>query len=155
MSKTKLHLSYLLIWTYCLFAWNEGNSQSIDNSVNSIEIKVSQILVEEGFQSIVVYNQDNKLIVSYENRRYRFEVTAMLRIMELLTAKEALILDDIVLVPKRRNIPILSASISLKAYQQFKNKEITIAEFAQYLSCLLYTSPSPRDRTRSRMPSSA
>ena len=25
----------------------------------------------------------------------------------------------------------------------------------QYVSCLLYTSPSPRDRTRSRMPSSA
>ena len=24
-----------------------------------------------------------------------------------------------------------------------------------FLSCLLYTSPSPRDRTRSRMPSSA
>jgi len=26
---------------------------------------------------------------------------------------------------------------------------------AAYMSCLLYTSPSPRDRTRSRMPSSA
>ena len=26
---------------------------------------------------------------------------------------------------------------------------------AQYVGCLLYTSPSPRDRTRSRMPSSA
>ena len=26
---------------------------------------------------------------------------------------------------------------------------------AQYVACLLYTSPSPRDRTRSRMPSSA
>ena len=26
---------------------------------------------------------------------------------------------------------------------------------AQLMSCLLYTSPSPRDRTRSRMPSSA
>ena len=25
----------------------------------------------------------------------------------------------------------------------------------QYWNCLLYTSPSPRDRTRSRMPSSA
>ena len=25
----------------------------------------------------------------------------------------------------------------------------------QYIFCLLYTSPSPRDRTRSRMPSSA
>ena len=30
-----------------------------------------------------------------------------------------------------------------------KDKEKTL------LSCLLYTSPSPRDRTRSRMPSSA
>ena len=28
-------------------------------------------------------------------------------------------------------------------------------EFADYWVCLLYTSPSPRDRTRSRMPSSA
>ena len=32
----------------------------------------------------------------------------------------------------------------------------TQSEFGeQYDSCLLYTSPSPRDRTRSRMPSSA
>ena len=28
-------------------------------------------------------------------------------------------------------------------------------DLALYSSCLLYTSPSPRDRTRSRMPSSA
>ena len=28
-------------------------------------------------------------------------------------------------------------------------------EFAEYLVCLLYTSPSPRDRSLSRMPSSA
>ena len=27
--------------------------------------------------------------------------------------------------------------------------------YEQYMDCLLYTSPSPRDRTRSRMPSSA
>ena len=30
-----------------------------------------------------------------------------------------------------------------------------IAAFSLYYPCLLYTSPSPRDRTRSRMPSSA
>ena len=30
-----------------------------------------------------------------------------------------------------------------------------LAEGTYYLTCLLYTSPSPRDRTRSRMPSSA
>ena len=31
----------------------------------------------------------------------------------------------------------------------------TIANKQQTKTCLLYTSPSPRDRTRSRMPSSA
>ena len=30
-----------------------------------------------------------------------------------------------------------------------------IDRISLFLSCLLYTSPSPRDRTRSRMPSSA
>ena len=30
-----------------------------------------------------------------------------------------------------------------------------VHEGTPYLTCLLYTSPSPRDRTRSRMPSSA
>ena len=34
------------------------------------------------------------------------------------------------------------------------NVLLTIVTFGIY-SCLLYTSPSPRDRTRSRMPSSA
>ena len=32
---------------------------------------------------------------------------------------------------------------------------IAVYEVATFYSCLLYTSPSPRDRTRSRMPSSA
>mgnify|MGYP003322881292 CR=1 FL=1 len=36
----------------------------------------------------------------------------------------------------------------IRAIQKFKKK-------SEILICLLYTSPSPRDRTRSRMPSSA
>ena len=32
---------------------------------------------------------------------------------------------------------------------------LSIVGYLAYLTCLLYTSPSPRDRTRSRMPSSA
>ena len=35
------------------------------------------------------------------------------------------------------------------------NNQHSIAEILQHMTCLLYTSPSPRDRTRSRMPSSA
>ena len=37
-----------------------------------------------------------------------------------------------------------------------KNKfSLRLDGLLQYRGCLLYTSPSPRDRTRSRMPSSA
>ena len=39
-----------------------------------------------------------------------------------------------------------------------KNKALVLLKdkpLIQYVICLLYTSPSPRDRTRSRMPSSA
>ena len=36
-----------------------------------------------------------------------------------------------------------------------KHTEDEVSLSHQYKSCLLYTSPSPRDRTRSRMPSSA
>ena len=32
---------------------------------------------------------------------------------------------------------------------------VSICDEKQSIACLLYTSPSPRDRTRSRMPSSA
>ena len=35
------------------------------------------------------------------------------------------------------------------------NRDICFITLVPYNLCLLYTSPSPRDRTRSRMPSSA
>ena len=36
-----------------------------------------------------------------------------------------------------------------------ENPRITFTEKGVFIACLLYTSPSPRDRQRSRMPSSA
>ena len=42
-----------------------------------------------------------------------------------------------------------------KATEAIVEKTQKVAEKAKESTCLLYTSPSPRDRTRSRMPSSA
>ena len=39
--------------------------------------------------------------------------------------------------------------------EQFKSYFIGSTQLAKYCNCLLYTSPSPRDRQKSRMPSSA
>ena len=45
-----------------------------------------------------------------------------------------------------------------RAFQQMQHQSLRMNNLVNdllLLSCLLYTSPSPRDRTRSRMPSSA
>ena len=46
-------------------------------------------------------------------------------------------------------------SISFLAYLAEENKDIVLTWLFELKVCLLYTSPSPRDATLSRMPSSA
>ena len=41
------------------------------------------------------------------------------------------------------------------SYEKIKEYVRVLDDDNPYYTCLLYTSPSPRDRTRSRMPSSA
>ena len=50
-------------------------------------------------------------------------------------------------------LDVLVACLSTGSYATLESYLTSVYE--AYLSCLLYTSPSPRDRTRSRMPSSA
>ena len=53
-------------------------------------------------------------------------------------------------LPDKLLIKILKAKKTSNDFIKNDKKSIII-----FFSCLLYTSPSPRDRTRSRMPSSA
>ena len=50
----------------------------------------------------------------------------------------------------------LETLLDLAKNQKVDLTKISVTTLADhFLDCLLYTSPSPRDRTRSRMPSSA
>ena len=49
---------------------------------------------------------------------------------------------------------LLAGDLSLQLREKGLSKEIK-SDNTPVSNCLLYTSPSPRDRTRSRMPSSA
>ena len=48
-----------------------------------------------------------------------------------------------------RYLDALEKRLNKQGYEDYMEEEMSIRR------CLLYTSPSPRDRTRSRMPSSA
>ena len=58
-------------------------------------------------------------------------------------------------LPMAKNI--LKSGLKLSAFNRTINKAEPLKEFGAEISktCLLYTSPSPRDLYRSRMPSSA
>ena len=81
------------------------------------------------------------------------------------TIKEALnaLRDGVILIDKNNKIIWSNENASkwLNLNDPFSQENIRAyfptSEFDEFLSqsCLLYTSPSPRDRTRSRMPSSA
>ena len=63
------------------------------------------------------------------------------------------------IVEKRNTIPVLS-NVRIEAMEDgisFKatDMDTEITEIVDAKTCLLYTSPSPRDRQKSRMPSSA
>ena len=48
-----------------------------------------------------------------------------------------------------------SSTLSASQKNQLNFRELKDALASQFINCLLYTSPSPRDATLSRMPSSA
>ena len=52
-------------------------------------------------------------------------------------------------------VAVLVAACSSEPEATFVSTSDIIDSIREYQTCLLYTSPSPRDRTRSRMPSSA
>ena len=72
--------------------------------------------------------------------------------LEKYKYKDRLELDDLQSETKKKFEKICCPSCSKDIEAQDLNLENKVAKCS---SCLLYTSPSPRDRTRSRMPSSA
>ena len=76
------------------------------------------------------------------------------KVLNDLSEENIMILSPIVKSQKGEHTKLIE-SFSHQGYQRIRvNEEIVeISDISKH--CLLYTSPSPRDRTRSRMPSSA
>ena len=95
--------------------------------------KVLEELKDKAWQSLEAREQLNNLKSLPVDVELRFWIAPKKLAAELI--------DDATISPSTR-------------FPKWKFTEQQITE-NQYEDCLLYTSPSPRDRTRSRMPSSA
>ena len=72
---------------------------------------------------------------------------------ELETDKNALMIEKSE-TPYQEKLRILSEIVGIYAYM-LTVLAVVVFSIVWFISCLLYTSPSPRDRQKSRMPSSA
>ena len=73
----------------------------------------------------------------------------------VLGAKLALAGEDVTFIARNRNLEAINAQGFKLILEDGIEQRATTVRAVQRYACLLYTSPSPRDRTRSRMPSSA
>ena len=125
------------------------------NTDKALELqKINQAINDE-------YGLDPRTPITDTQQSLRLSVaSAMDRYFENLGGQSTVNLYDLVMTEVET--PLLMAVLEYTKNNQSKAAEIlglnrgTLRKkLKQYDLCLLYTSPSPRDRTRSRMPSSA
>ncbi|MFK7983612.1 MAG: YjbH domain-containing protein [Saprospiraceae bacterium] len=80
--------------------------------------KISDKLVDEGFQNIGVATDNNTLIVQYENRRYRLEALALKQVIGLVGTELPTEIDTLIVITQQLNIPILTTTIPVASYQK-------------------------------------
>ena len=121
----------------------------------------SKFLVENGHESIVISNGGiyKKDIVNHGAKHISLPIHKKSLFSYFLSNKLKTIYEkekpDIVHIRSR-----MPAWINYFAFKKLTKKPILVSTFhglysTPLYSCLLYTSPSPRDRQKSRMPSSA
>ena len=83
-------------------------------------------------------------------------IGACARALKNFSFSKLLIVDPKPVFPNDKiNATSVGAKDIIKNAKVFENLEKSLSNIDILIACLLYTSPSPRDRTRSRMPSSA
>ena len=87
------------------------------------------------------------------------EVGQPVSVMWSDAARRAAGLLTVVAVDVQLAVRVATASATVERNQRVRrflqSMVVAAADAEELVACLLYTSPSPRDRTRSRMPSSA
>ena len=147
--------------------WGQSNDYTV---LTVIDVATKKVIEIDRFNGISWEVQRGRLIalidkykpiatVAEKNSIGSPNIEALQRLGHSITpfvttqASKSTIIENLIFAFESKIIKIPNNEIlinELKNYEMYKSKNGLFS-----YSCLLYTSPSPRDRTRSRMPSSA
>ena|GEM_PF-6740583 len=94
----------------------------------SLEQRICRILVDEGFENVAAKVDSEDIMITYENRIYRYEISAFNRVIEILETID--LRKKITVIIQRNKIPLIC--IQCKANSQ----DITI-ESTEILSIVV------------------
>ena len=120
------------------------------NSLNKFNLVLASFFFS--LMTLCVKNIDKRIPI--------YELVFFRSLLSLMITLFIIKLKNINPLGKNRPLLILRGVLGTLAlvciFHAIRNMPLSISTVIQYTyPCLLYTSPSPRDRTRSRMPSSA
>lgn len=116
----KVYYKFTLIVALLFFTSYVCEGQVYRGSIESQTQNIRFLLHQEGFQNVgAIYDYD-KLIISYENRRYRLESQAIKKIVNLLYPEIPKGIQKLIIISQKLNIPILHTTVPLTDYQTFR-----------------------------------
>ena len=129
------------------FEKSEARAEDVSKRIDSVQ-SVAEALFDEWEDELDAYSSQNlrrqsERQLKNTNRKYEGLISAMRKAEERI---------DPVLDAFRDNVLYLKHNLNARAVSALKGELVTVE---QDVACLLYTSPSPRDKRQSRMPSSA
>ena len=126
---------------------NDGNNLTCETTDGYWDDIVSELTFEE-----VVVHLENENAICFSKDASNYSVTAGINLnTPLITGDNISINNYLIFCSSDDDCDITPQR---PAYMVVWSRFGNVSKF-KYSACLLYTSPSPRDRTRSRMPSSA
>lgn len=109
-----MRLLILIIFFYCFFSPTLQSQITTNEKINVAE-KITNQLTKEGFQDISIRQFDKGYVVAYENRVYRFDALGLKTAIQLTADAAGKEAEEIILLTKRNDIPILSTTFSLNS----------------------------------------
>ena len=134
------------------FSWisqiNELNNERFEKDINDVLFTVNQKLEEREILILTRENLEAKFKISRSNE------TGGVELIESIFSKRTIQDGEIETKQNSFQFDLESSNKNIDSDDNI-NASILVEDFNEVTVCLLYTSPSPRDLSTSRMPSSA
>ncbi len=128
MNKFNFYFFFLIIGICSQDLFGQLNNNYESNSTTSLV----QRITEKGYQNIVTQKTEQELVIYYENRVRRFEPSAIIELVQIISEEELIKeVQEIRLVAQRMRIPVLTVMFKSEDLVKWKSGTLPLETFVE------------------------